>query len=79
MKIVKVLGSGCRKCEKTADIIQEVARAQDISVELEKVSDPQVIMRYGVMRTPAVVVDEQLVHSGSVPRPQDVEQWLTGS
>lgn len=79
MKIVKVLGSGCRKCEKTADIIQEVARAQDISVELEKVSDPQVIMRYGVMRTPAVVVDEQLVHSGSVPRPQDVAQWLTGS
>ena len=77
MKVIKVLGSGCTKCIKTAEVISEFAKALNIEVDISKETDPEVIMSYGVMRTPAVVVDENLVHSGSIPNRQDIEKWLT--
>ncbi|TEW51524.1 thioredoxin family protein [Psychromonas algicola] len=77
MKIIKVLGSGCAKCTKTAEVVSEIAKALNIEVDISKETDPEVIMSYGVMRTPAVVVDENLVHSGSIPNRQDIEKWLS--
>ena len=76
MKSIKVLGSGCAKCTKTAEVINEIAKALNIEVDISKETNPEVIMSYGVMRTPAVVVDEDLVHSGSIPNRQDIEKWL---
>jgi len=77
MKNIKVLGSGCTKCEKTAAAIEEVAQQKGIEIELSKITSAEEIMGYGVMRTPAVVVDEQLVHSGSIPHSADIESWLS--
>ena len=76
MKNIQVLGSGCTKCKKTAELIEETARKLDIAAQVTKVTDAQTIMAYGVMSTPAVVVDEQLVHSGSVPHSNEIEQWI---
>ncbi len=76
MKTIKVLGSGCAKCTKTADSIRQIAEELNQEVTVEKETDPQVFMTYGVMSTPAVVVDEQLVHSGSIPHRADIEAWL---
>lgn len=76
MKTVKVLGMGCVKCTKTAALIEEVAKEQHISVELSKETNPEVIMGYGVMSTPAVVIDGTVVHSGSIPGKAKVEAWL---
>ena len=76
MKSIKVLGSGCAKCTKTAEVISEIAKTLNIDVDISKETDAEIIMSYGVMRTPAVVVDENLVHSGSIPTSQDVEKWL---
>jgi small redox-active disulfide protein 2 len=76
MKTVKVLGSGCKKCRKTADLIQDVAEQLGIDIELIKETDASTIMAYGVMSTPAVVVDEKVVASGSVPGPDDIRRWL---
>jgi small redox-active disulfide protein 2 len=76
MKSFKVLGSGCAKCSKTAQAISAVAEELNIAATVEKVTDPQVIMAFGVMSTPAVVVDEKLVHSGSIPSRVDIEKWL---
>ncbi|WP_338055915.1 thioredoxin family protein [Thalassolituus pacificus] len=76
MKIVKVLGSGCSKCEKVAQSISAIAAEKKIEIELIKETSPEAMMSYGVMRTPAVVVDEQLVHSGSIPHREDIEGWL---
>lgn len=64
---IEVLGTGCKKCDNTAAAIQEVVRELGIEADVEKVTDPSVIMQYQVMSTPAVAVDGKLQHSGSVP------------
>jgi small redox-active disulfide protein 2 len=79
MKIIKVLGSGCTKCEKTAEILTRLAAEAGVDVTVMKETDPAAIMGYGVMSTPAVVIDEQLVHSGSIPHRADVEAWLASA
>jgi small redox-active disulfide protein 2 len=76
MKEIKVLGSGCAKCVKTAELIQTVADENHIDVSVEKETSPEVMMSYGVMSTPAVVVDSHLVHSGSIPDKGIIEGWL---
>jgi len=76
MKVIKVLGTGCTKCVKTAEAINNVAAELKIDVYVSKETDPEVIMSYGVMSTPAVVVNESLVHSGSVPSRPEIESWL---
>jgi predicted thioredoxin/glutaredoxin len=76
MKECVVLGSGCAKCEKTAELIQLFADQNDIPVSIRKETDPEAIMNYGVMSTPAVVVDGQVVHSGSIPDRAKITEWL---
>lgn len=76
MKNIKVLGTGCRNCDITANVIAAAARQAGVEIELEKVTDIAEIMAYGVMSTPGVVVDGKLVHSGGVPGPDKVKAWV---
>lgn len=76
MKEIKVLGTGCTKCIKTAEVIEKVAQALAIDVTVVKETNPEEIMGYGVMSTPAVVIDDAVVHSGRIPTQQEVKQWL---
>lgn len=69
MKDIKVLGTGCANCKTTIALIEQVAKAKDISVSVQKVEELKDIMSYGVMSTPGVVIDGQVVHGRhSVPR-----------
>ena len=76
MKNVKVLGTGCRNCQATYRLIEEVAREKGVAIELEKVEQIAKIMRLGVLITPGVIVDGRIVHSGGVPDRKRVESWL---
>ena len=76
MKEIKVLGTGCAKCTKTVEIISAIANELGIEVQVIKETDPEVIMGYGVMTTPAVIIDEVNVHSGSIPHREAIESWL---
>lgn len=76
MKVFKVLGSGCANCVNTAKLIEKVAAEQGIDVSVEKVTDLETIMNYGVMSTPGVVMDEEVVHAGGVPTPELILTWL---
>ena len=76
MKDIKVLGSGCANCKTTLKLIEEVAQARGVAVNLEKVEDMAAILGYGVMSTPGVVVDGKVVHAGGVPDRKKVEGWL---
>ena len=64
---IKVLGSGCKKCVKTADLIETIAAEKSVGANVIKETSSEAIMGYGVMSTPAVVIDEQVVHAGSIP------------
>jgi small redox-active disulfide protein 2 len=77
MKVFKVLGSGCANCVNTANLIERIAAEQGVEVEVEKVTDMETIMNYGVMSTPAVVMDEAVVHAGGVPQADKVQSWVT--
>lgn len=79
MKDIKVLGSGCAKCEKTIAVIDTVARELNVAVTITKETSPESIMSYGVMSTPAVVIDNTVVHAGSIPHRDKIEQWLKNS
>ncbi len=74
---VKVLGTGCAKCKSTVALIEDVASTKGVTLSLEKVEDIQAIVGYGVMSTPAVVIDGKVIHAGGVPSRDKVEQWLS--
>ncbi len=76
MKEIKVLGSGCAKCVKTAEMISSVANEFDIRVNVMKETSPEALLKYGVMSTPAVVIDDVLMHSGSIPDRKLIQGWL---
>lgn len=76
MKVFKVLGSGCANCINTAKLIENVAKAAGADVKVEKVTDMEAIMNYGVMSTPAVVLNEQVIHAGGVPSEEKVKSWI---
>ena len=76
MKQIKVLGSGCKNCETTANLIRIAAEQAGVEIELEKVTDMAEIMAYGVMSTPGVVVDGKLVHAGGLPGPDQIRKWV---
>jgi len=76
MKNIKVLGTGCAKCKTTTSLINEAAKQLGVDINREKIKDPAKIMAYGVMSTPAVVVDEAVVHAGGLPSKTDIEGWI---
>jgi len=76
MKTIKVLGIGCANCRNTIRLLEAVARDKSVDIHVEKVEELQEIMRYGIMSTPGVVIDGQVVHIGGVPSRQKVEGWL---
>jgi len=77
MKHFKILGSGCKKCITTADLIERKAAELDIDVSVEKETDMAKIMGYSVMSTPGVVLDEKVIHTGDVPGTDMITGWLT--
>lgn len=76
MKDVKVLGTGCAKCKATLQLIEDVANKQGADIRLQKVENVADIVTYGVMSTPGVVIDGEVVHAGGVPSRATVETWL---
>jgi len=74
---IKVLGSGCTKCKALEKITHEAVTAMGVSAEVEKVEDIQKIMGYGVMRTPALVINEKVVLSGRLPSLSEIKEIIS--
>ena len=75
--IIKVLGPGCTSCVALERVTREAVAALGLDASVEKIEDYPTIMGYGVMSTPALVVDEQVLFSGRVPRPAQLREILT--
>lgn len=74
---IKVLGTGCSKCKTLEKMTRETVAELGLNAEVEKVEDIVAIMGYGVMTTPALVIDEKVVTSGSLPSIPKLKELLT--
>lgn len=79
MKNIKVLGPGCANCKTTVRLIDEVAKEYGAEIQLEKVEDIREIISYGILSTPGVVINGQVVHSGGIPSTDKIKQWFMQS
>ncbi|QIZ77560.1 thioredoxin family protein [Ferrimonas lipolytica] len=76
---IEILGSGCKKCTNLAAEVERVATELAIPFELEKVTDMAQIMGYGVMSTPAIVLNGVVASAGSVPAANAIAELLNNA
>jgi small redox-active disulfide protein 2 len=76
MKKLQILGPGCPKCKELAKRTEEAAKAAGGDFEVEKVSDLSKIMSFGVMMTPALVVDGEVKVVGQVPSVEEIKKMI---
>jgi small redox-active disulfide protein 2 len=69
---IKVLGTGCPNCKKTKAVVADALKEMNLDVRIVEVQDIPSIMAYGVMSTPAIVIDEKVVSAGKVPAKSQV-------
>jgi small redox-active disulfide protein 2 len=74
---IKVLGSGCAKCQALEKTAKEVISELGVDAEIEHVRDMNKIMEYPILTTPGLVIDENLVSSGRVPTKAEVTTFIT--
>lgn len=73
---IKILGMGCCNCGKLKEVTDEAVKELGIDATVEKVEDMAKIMEYGVMRTPALVIDEKVVIQGRIPKKDEIKELL---
>jgi len=73
---IEILGTGCPKCKKLNELTKEVIQELDISAEIIKVTDINKIIDYGVMVTPALVIDGDVKVAGKIPSKQEITDWI---
>ncbi|MBU1318216.1 MAG: TM0996/MTH895 family glutaredoxin-like protein [candidate division Zixibacteria bacterium] len=77
MKKIEILGTGCPKCNKLAEMVDKAAQSLGIDYELNKITDIMKITSFGVMITPALVVDGKVKVSGRVPSEDELKDMLS--
>jgi small redox-active disulfide protein 2 len=77
MKKLQILGTGCPKCKKLAEVTEAAAKELGIEYEIEKVTDITKIMEFGVMMTPALAVDGQVKVVGKVPNMDQIKSYIS--
>jgi len=76
MKKIQILGTGCPKCKKLTENAESAAKELGVAYEIEKVTDINEIMKFGVMMTPALAVDGQVKSVGKVISPDEIKKML---
>ncbi len=71
---IKVLGTGCPKCRKLYTEVEKAIGSSGVSADLEKIEQ---IIKYGVMATPALVINEEVKVSGRIPKSDEIISWIT--
>jgi len=73
---VKILGTGCPKCRKLEEKVRAVVELHSIDATVEKVTDLNEMMKYNIMSTPALIINEKLKMYGNIPKDEQILAWL---
>jgi small redox-active disulfide protein 2 len=73
---IKILGVGCSRCKKLEQQVRDLVAKNNINTEIEKVTDIQDMIKYGIMATPGLVINEKLKSSGIVPKDEQILNWI---
>jgi small redox-active disulfide protein 2 len=79
MLSIQVLGSGCANCHKVEELVKQAVGQLGVQANVELVTDMATIMRYGVMQTPGIVIDDKVVSTGRVPALSQVVTLITNA
>ena len=78
MTVIKILGTGCKKCQTLETKVKDLLESNGINAEVEKVTDIKKIIEFGIMITPALVVDDVVICSGIIPKDDQILNWVNG-
>ncbi len=73
---IKILGTGCPKCRKLEEKVKAVVELHSIDATVEKVTDLNEMMKYNIMSTPALIINEKLKMYGNIPKDEQILAWL---
>jgi len=73
---IEILGTGCAKCKKLTEVVEQIVQENSLNAEVVKVTEIDKIMEYGVMFTPALVINGEVKVSGRVPSKEEVLKWI---
>ena len=73
---IEILGTGCPKCNKLAELAEQAVKESGIEAEIIKITEINEIMNYGVMITPALVIDGEIKSTGKIPSIEEIKNWL---
>ena len=76
---IKILGTGCAKCHKLEELVREVITEMGVDTSVEKVSNMKEIMKYPILMTPGLVINEDLQVSGKVPSKAEITRHITNA
>ena len=74
---IEILGVGCAKCHKLEEMVRDIASKEGVNADISKVEDFKQIMNYGVMTTPALVVDGKVKAAGKIPSAEDIKKFIS--
>lgn len=73
---IKILGIGCPKCRRLEEKVKEIISVNNINAEVMKVTDVNDMIKYNIMMTPGLVVNEKLKSSGNIPKDEQILNWI---
>ena len=76
---IQILGTGCPKCKKVAEVAEKAVAELGVEADVVKVTDINEIMNFGVMMTPALAIDGNVKVAGKIPSLDDVKKWVGGA
>ena len=79
MLSIKVLGPGCANCQKVEQIAKKVVATLSVDATIQKVTETRDIMKYPILATPGLVINEKLVCAGRIPNEAEVTTWVTSA
>ena len=74
--MIKILGTGCKKCNLLQKNVEVAVAESGLNISIEKITDLGSITSYGVMSTPALVIDDRVVSQGKVLKPKEIEAFI---